>query len=188
MCDVPSRIVMRWQPRLPPSLPLPSMKNTLRALAAAAFLALPTLAQAQTGTITASADIATVFAFGASTPLTFGSITPGTTASGTGSIAFSRNVGVVWTLPDAATTGQLTGPGGTISPTYTCGTGSTATTIVSAFTSCTPATGATAVLTVAAPTALVNEFVIFNGALSAVQTNTVPGTYTGTIRITATPN
>jgi hypothetical protein len=163
------------------------MKITLRALAAA-LLVLPALAQAQTGTINASADIATVFAFGTSTPLSFGSVTPGTTSTGSGSIAFSRNVGVIWTLPDAATTGQLTGPGGTISPTYTCGTGSTAATITSTFSSCTPATGTAAVLTVAAPTALVNEFVIFNGALSAVQTNTVPGTYAGTIRITATPN
>jgi len=164
------------------------MKNTLRVLAAAAFLALPAMAQAQTGTINASADIATVFAFGSSTPLSFGSVTPGTTATGTGSIAFSRNVGVIWTLPDAAATGQLTGPGGTISPTYTCGTGSTASAIVSAFSSCTPATGTTAVLTVTAPTALVNEFVIFTGSLSTTQTNTVPGSYTGTIRITATPN
>jgi hypothetical protein len=163
------------------------MKITLRALAAA-LLVLPALAQAQTGTINASADIATVFAFGTSTPLSFGSVTPGTASTASGSIAFSRNVGVIWTLPDAATTGQLTGPGGTISPTYTCGTGSTAATITSTFSSCTPATGTAAVLTVAAPTALVNEFVIFNGALSAVQTNTVPGTYAGTIRITATPN
>jgi hypothetical protein len=163
------------------------MKITLRALAAA-LLVLPALAQAQTGTINASADIATVFAFGTSTPLSFGSVTPGTASTASGSIAFSRNVGVIWTLPDAATTGQLTGPGGTISPTYTCGTGSTAATITSTFSSCTPATGTTAVLTVAAPTALVNEFVIFNGALSAAQTNTVPGTYAGTIRITATPN
>jgi hypothetical protein len=164
------------------------MKNTLRVLAAATFLALPIAAQAQTGTINASADIATVFAFGASTPLSFGSVTPGTTASGTGSIAFARNVGVIWTLPDAAATGQLSGPGGTISPTYTCGTGSTASAIVTAFSSCAPATGATAVLTVTAPTALVNEFEIFSGSLSAVQTNTVPVTYSGTIRITATPN
>lgn len=164
------------------------MKNSLRVLAALAFLALPSLAQAQTGTINASADIATVFTFGASTPLSFGSVTPGTTATASGSIAFSRNVGVIWTLPDAASTGQLTGPGGTISPTYTCGTGSTATTITSSFSSCVPATGTTAVLTVAAPTALVAEFVIFNGSLSAAQTNTVPGNYTGTIRITATPN
>jgi hypothetical protein len=163
------------------------MKITLRALAAA-LLVLPALAQAQTGTINASADIATVFAFGTSTPLSFGSVTPGTASTASGSIAFSRNVGVIWTLPDAATTGQLTGPGGTISPTYTCGTGSTAATITSTFSSCTPATGTAAVLTVAAPTALVNEFVIFNGALSAAQTNTVPGTYAGTIRITATPN
>lgn len=164
------------------------MKNTLRVLAAAVFIALPTMAQAQTGTINATADIATVFAFGTSSPLSFGSVTPGTTATGSGSIAFSRNIGVIWTLPDAAATGQLVGPGGTITPTYTCGTGATNATIVSAFSSCSPATGTTAVLTVAAPTALVNEFVIFNGSLSAVQTNTVPGTYSGTIRITATPN
>ena len=165
------------------------MKNTLRVLAAAAFIALPAMGQAQqTGSINASADIATVFSFGASTPLSFGSITPGTTATGTGSIAFSRNVGVIWTLPDAGATGQITGPGGTITPAYTCGTGTTATAITSAFSSCAPATATTAVLTVAAPTALVNEFVIFSGSLSAAQTNTVPGNYAGTIRITATAN
>jgi hypothetical protein len=168
---------------------LPIMKNNLRVLAAVAFIALPSMAQAQqTGSINASADIATVFAFGASTPLSFGSVTPGTTATGSGSIAFSRNVGVIWTLPDAAATGQITGPGGTITPTFTCGTGSTATTITTAFSSCAPATGTAAVLTVAAPAALVNEFVIFNGSLSAAQTNTVPGNYSGTIRITATAN
>jgi spore coat protein U-like protein len=30
--------------------------------------------------------------------------------------------------------------------------------------------------------------VIFNGSLGAGQTNIAPGTYTGTIRVTATPN
>jgi spore coat protein U-like protein len=34
----------------------------------------------------------------------------------------------------------------------------------------------------------VNEWVIFNGSLSAAQTNTVPGTYSGTIHVLATPN
>jgi hypothetical protein len=44
------------------------------------------------------------------------------------------------------------------------------------------------VLTLAKPAGTMTEYVIFNGSLTAVQTNTVPGTYSGTIRITATAN
>lgn len=166
------------------------MNRTLRLVAALGMLALPAAAQAQsiTGSITATADIATVFSFGAVSPLNFGSITPGTAATGSGSILLQRNVGVLYTLPDAAATGQLTGPAGTLTPSYTCGVGSTSTTIVSAFTSCTPATAATTVLGLLAPTGTLTEYVIFNGSLAAGQTNIAPGTYTGTIRITATPN
>jgi len=151
------------------------------------MLALPAAAQAQsiTGSIAASADIATVFSFGVPTPLNFGSITPGTTATASGYIPLSRNVGVIYSLPDGATTGQLTGPGPAISPTYTCGVGSTSSTIVSAFSSC---NGTSSVLTLAKPSGTMTEFVIFNGSLTAVQTNTVPGTYSGTIRVTATAN
>ena len=43
-------------------------------------------------------------------------------------------------------------------------------------------------LTIAAPTGTLTEYVIFNGSLTGTQTNTVPGTYSGTIRVTATPN
>jgi len=163
------------------------VNRSLRLIAALGMLALPAAAQAQsiTGSITATADIATVFSFGAPSALNFGSIVPGATASASGYIPLSRNVGVIYSLPDGATTGQLTGPGPAIMPTYTCGVGSTNSTIVSAFSSC---NGTSSVLTLAAPTGTMTEFVIFSGSLSAVQTNTVPGTYSGTIRVTATAN
>jgi hypothetical protein len=151
------------------------------------MLALPSLAQAQsiTGSISASADIATVFSFGAPSALNFGSVVPGATATASGYIPLSRNVGVIYSLPDGATTGQLTGPGPAITPTYTCGVGTTSAAITSAFSSC---NGTSSVLTLAAPSGTLTEYVIFNGSLSAAQTNTVPGTYSGTIRVTATAN
>ena len=37
-----------------------------------------------------------------------------------------------------------------------------------------------------APAGTTTEFVIFNGSLAAGQTNIIPGTYSGTIRVTAT--
>jgi hypothetical protein len=164
-----------------------SVNRSLRVLAALTAIALPSVASAQsiTGSIVASADISTVFSFGAPTGLNFGNITPGTAASASGYIPLSRNVGVIYSLPDGATTGQLTGPAGNLQPTYTCGVGTTSATIVSAFTNCN-ATGAQ--LTLASPTGLLTEYVIFNGSLAAGQTNITPGTYTGTIRVTATPN
>ena len=163
------------------------MNRSLRLVAALGMLALPSLAGAQsiTGSITASADIATVFSFGAPASLNFGTVTPGSAATASGYIPLSRNVGVIYSLPDGATTGQLAGPGGTLTPAYTCGVGSTNSAIVNAFSSC---NGTSSVLTLPTPTGSVNEFVIFNGSLTAVQTNTVPGTYSGTIRVTATPN
>ena len=163
------------------------MNRSLRLLAALTMIALPSVASAQaiTGSIAASADISTVFAFGAPTGLSFGTITPGSAATASGSIALSRNVGVIYSLPDGATTGRLVGPGGNLQPAYTCGVGSTSATIVSAFTNCN-ASGAQ--LTLTAPTGLLTEYVIFNGSLTAGQTNITPGTYSGTIRVTATPN
>ena len=164
------------------------MNRSLRLIAALGMLALPSLAQAQsiTGSIAASADIATVFSFGAPSALNFGSVVPGSAASASGYIPLSRNVGVIYSLPDGATTGQLTGPGGNIMPTYSsCGVGTTSAAITSPFSSC---NGTSSVLTLAAPTGTLTEYVIFNGSLSAAQTNTVPGTYSGTIRVTATAN
>jgi spore coat protein U-like protein len=167
------------------------MKHSMRLLAAAAFVAAPALvhAQAITGSIAASAVIGTVFSFGTAAPLDFGSVTPGTTATASGSIPLSRNVGVIYTLPDGANTGRLTGPGAaTLMPAYTCGVGSTNAAIVTVFAACAPLVGTTAVLTLKAPVGTATEYVIFNGSLTAAQTNTTPGAYTGTIRITATPN
>lgn len=167
------------------------MKKLALSLIAVALSVAPSMAKAQAnGQISATADIPTVLNFGSSTALSFGSITPGSAATGTGYIALSRNVGVIFTLPDAANTGKLTRSGGTetIQPSFTCGVGTTSSAITSAFSSCSPSTGTTAVLTLTAPTSVQNEFVIFNGSLSSTQTNAVPGSYTGTIRITATAN
>ena len=163
------------------------MNRSFRLLAALTIVALPSAARAQaiTGSITASADIATVFSFGTPSAMNFGSITPGTGATASGYIPLSRNVGVIYSLPDGATTGRLTGPAGNLQPTYSCGVGATSGTITSAFTNCN-ATGAQ--LTLAAPASTLTEYVIFNGTLGAGQTNIAPGTYTGTIRVTATPN
>lgn len=170
------------------------MTKITRFAIVAALIALPAAAQAQvgtqiTGSISASADISTVFAFGTVADLKFGTITPGNAATATGSIAISRNVGVTYTLPDAANTGKMTSSGGaTLMPSYTCGIGSTNSAVVTAFSSCTPASGTASVGSSAAPTAKVDEFVVFVGALTATQTNTAPGSYTGVIRITATQN
>ncbi len=170
------------------------MNRISRLALAAAIIALPAAAQAQsTGSITASANVATVFSFGTPSGLTFKSasatnVTPGAAATGTGYIALTRNVGVIYTLPDGATTGNLSNGTTTLVPTYSCGVGTTSATISSAFSSCVPTSATTSVLTLAAPTATTVEYVIFTGSLAASQTDIAPGTYSGTIRITATPN
>lgn len=172
-------------------------KFALAALGAAALIALPSIASAQstaTGSIGATATVSTVLDFGTSPGIDFGQVTPGTTsASATGYIPFTRNVGVSFTLPDGATTGLLTRAGGTetLQPAFsTCGVGTTNSTITSAFTACggTGITAASVVGTLAAPTAgPTSEFVIFTGTV-AVPTAAVPGTYSGTIKIMATAN
>ena len=163
------------------------MNRSIRLLAALTMIALPSVAGAQsiTGSISASADIATVFSFGTPSALNFGSVSPGTAATASGYIPLTRNVGVIYSLPDGATTGRLTGPAGNLQPTYTCGVGPTSAAITSAFSNCN-ATGAQLTLTL--PAGLLTEYVIFNGSLAAGQTNIAPGTYSGTIRVTATPN
>ncbi|HEX8394382.1 MAG TPA: hypothetical protein VF665_18700 [Longimicrobium sp.] len=164
------------------------MKKLVLSLAAAAALALPSAASAQVtdnGVISVSATVQTVLRFGASTGLDFGTITPGTAATGQGSIELIRNVGTTLSFPDATALGQLVRTGGTetISPTYTCGVGATATTITTAFTNC-----STATLSLAAPTGQSTSYVIFNGSIAASATNLTPGDYTGTIKILATSN
>ena len=162
-------------------------KLALTLAAVAALAAVPSAASAQAtdqGTIAVSATIQTILRFGASTGLDFGTVTPGQAATGQGSIELIRNVGTVLTFPTATQVGQLTGPGGTITPAYTCGVGATATTITTNFTGdC-----ATGSLTLTSPTGLSTQYVIFNGSLTAAQTNTTPGAYTGTIRVLATQN
>jgi hypothetical protein len=169
------------------------MKKLVLTLAgAAALAAVPSAARAQsvTGAIQATATIQTVLNFGTTQALDFGAVTPGSPATASGWIQLSRNVGVIFTLPDGTNTGKLTRSGGTetLQPAYTCGVGTTNAAVTSAFSSCAPASATTAVLTLTAPTAATTEYVIFNGSLSAAQTNTVPGTYNGVIRITATAN
>lgn len=166
------------------------MKKLALTLAGAALLAAPSVASAQaiTGVINATATISSVLNFGTPSNLDFGAVVPGTAATASGYIPINRNVGVIFTLPDNVNTGRLTGPGGNLTPAYTCGVGATNSTITSAFSSCAPATATTGVLTLAAPTGTTTEYVIFNGSLTAAQTNIAPGTYSGTIRITATAN
>ncbi|HEX8362895.1 MAG TPA: hypothetical protein VF613_22420 [Longimicrobium sp.] len=166
------------------------MKKLAFAAAAIAALALPSLATAQTGQINATATVQTVLNFGTSQAVDFGAVVPGTAATASGWIQLNRNVGVIFTMPDAASTGRLTRAGGTetLQPAYTCGVGTTSSAVTSAFSSCTPATGTTGVLTLTAPTATTTEYVIFNGSLTAAQTNTIPGTYNGVIKVTATSN
>jgi hypothetical protein len=166
-------------------------------LLTAAMLAVPALASAQTvsGSIAATATIPTTLDFGASTSIDFGTVTANNVASAskTGSIAFTRNVGVNFYLPDGTATGRLYRGGVTtassLQPSWTsCGVGTTATTVTSAFSSCTPASGTTSVLTLAAPTTgATSEFVIFTGTVTAPST-TQGGTYTGSITIQAIAN
>jgi len=172
------------------------MKKLILTVAGAALLALPSLAQAQTatGSINATATVNTVLNFGSSSGMDFGTVTPGTTSSATaGYIAFTRNVGVAFTLPDGANTGKLTRVGGTetLQPAFSsCGVGTTTTAIGAStgFSSCAPASGTTVVLSLAAPTTgPTSEYVIFNGTV-AVPATAVGGTYNGVIKITATAN
>lgn len=161
-------------------------KLALTLAAVAALAAAPSTASAQTtdqGQITVSATIQSILRFGASSALDFGTVVPGQAATGQGSIELIRNVGTVLSFPNATELGELTGPGGTIAPAYTCGVGATATTITTSFTDC-----STATLTLAAPSTLSTEYVIFNGSLTAAQTNTTPGSYSGVITILATSN
>ena len=156
----------------------------------AAIVALPATMHAQaqsiTGSIGTQADVATVFAFGTVSPMSFGAIIPGSSATASGNIVINRNVKVTYTLPDGATTGLMTLSGGTatLQPIFSsCGVGTSATTITSAWTACTPPTTATA-----APAAgQVQEFVIFNASLST-SLSTLPGLYLGTIKLVASTN
>lgn len=159
------------------------MKKIALSLAAAAAFAFAPSAHAQQGQIEVSATIQTILDFGASSGLNFGTITPGQAATGQGSIVLSRNVGATVDFPNATERGQLSDGTTTLTPSYTCGIGSTATTIVTSFANC-----STASLSLTAPTGLTTEYVIFNGSLTAAQTNIAPGTYTGVITIRATQN
>lgn len=161
------------------------MKYLSRIVAIAALVTAPVAAQAQiSGSFDASANVATVFAFGASTAMTFGSIIPGqaTAVTATGSIALQRNVPVTYTI--GANPGLLTLVGGTatLQPSLSCGMGTIATAISANWTSCAAGT----VTKYAAPTSTTTEYVVFTGSLLTT-TSTPPGSYTGTISITAAP-
>jgi hypothetical protein len=146
------------------------------------------------GSIAATATIPTTLDFGAATDINFGTVNADNTASAakTGSIAFTRNVGVSFYLPDGTATGRLYRGGVTtassLQPSWSaCGVGTTATTVTSSFSSCTPASGTTSVLTLSAPSGPTSEFVIFTGTVTA-PTTTQGGTYTGSITIQAVAN
>jgi hypothetical protein len=166
------------------------MKKLSQIVLAAALIVLPAAVQAQaqsiTGSIGAQADVATVFAFGSVTQLAFGSVVPGATATATGNIIINRNVKVMYSLPDGATTGLLTLTGGTatLQPTFTsCGVGTSAASISAGWTACTPPTTYTA----APAGGQVSEYVIFNASLTTA-TSTLPGVYVGVIKVVATTN
>ena len=167
------------------------MKRSLLAVAALIVLPMAAQAQTQTGNINATATVATVLAWGASTPVAFGSIQPGAAATAQGSIQIRRNVGVIFSLPDGATTGLLTHSAGaatgTIQPSWTsCGIGATATTIggTTGFSAC----DGSATLTLTRPTGVVTEYMIFNGSIGTTQTDIAPGSYTGVIKINVVQN
>ncbi|HEX8430164.1 MAG TPA: hypothetical protein VF625_02710 [Longimicrobium sp.] len=181
------------------------MKKLALSFAAVAALALPSIATAQTaqGAVSATATISTILDFGTPTDMAFGTILPGAAGPvrAQGSIPLVRNVGVKIFLPDGATTGVLSGPTGStaITPTLTCGVNSTTTPggtaavptyDVSTFSSCRPATPATEVATLVAPTTAAAQtmFVIFNGTITGVPQTQVPGTYTGVINVRAVAN
>lgn len=170
------------------------MKKLALTLAGVAALALPSMASAQiTGEIEASATIATVLDWGTATPMSFGSVIPGATKTARGSIPITRNVGVTFTLPQGGTTGLLTRSGTgtqpTLQPTFTCGVAANNTAAaadwVTTFSACNVASPTSAAL--AAPAQTTTEHLIFDGTL-VTAASTQPGTYTGSIRITATAN
>lgn len=168
------------------------MKKLVLTLAGVAALALPSMASAQiTGEIEASATIATVLDWGTATPMSFGSVIPGATKTARGSIPITRNVGVTFTLPQGASTGLLTRTDGaaTLQPTFTCGVAANNTDAAAAwvttFSACNVASPTAS--TLAAPAQTTTEHLIFDGTL-VTTTATQPGTYSGSIRITATAN
>lgn len=180
------------------------MKKLALAAVATAALALPSLASAQiSGTINASATVATVLNFGTATDMAFGNLIPGssTAVRAQGSIPLTRNVGVKIFLPDGAATGVLNGPAGStaIVPALTCGVNSTATPggtavaptyDVETFSTCRPGTPADEVATLTAPTtaAAQTSYIIFNGTIGSVPQTQVPGAYTGVINVRAVAN
>lgn len=179
------------------------MKKLAIAAAAVAALALPSLASAQSGQVTASATISTILDFGTPSDMAFGNILPGSAGPirAQGSIPLVRNVGVKLFLPDGASTGVLTGPAGStaITPALSCGVNSTAvaggtaaapTYDVFTITSCRPGTPATEVATLAAPTTAAEQtsHVIFNGTITSVPQTQVPGYYSGVIKVQAVAN
>jgi hypothetical protein len=179
------------------------MKKLAIVAAAVAALALPSLATAQSGQISASATISTILDFGTPSDMAFGNILPGAAGPirAQGSIPLVRNVGVKIFLPDGSSTGVLTGPTGStaITPALTCGVNSTAvaggtaaapTYDLATFASCRPGTPATEVATLAAPTTAAGQtsHVIFNGTITSVGQTQMPGFYSGVIRVAAVAN
>jgi hypothetical protein len=174
------------------------MNRLSRFVALAAIVGLPVVAQAQgaqTASITTTADVQTVFSFGTPTAMSFPAIVPGAAAvTASGSIPFTRNTVVTYTINSISTltqsdgTTKITGgttAGNTGSLTITaCGVGASSTLYTTPFSSC---AAAGVITSLAAPTATTTEYINFTGSL-VTTTSTKPGLYTGSISITATAN
>lgn len=164
------------------------MKKTVLALTAAACLAIPALAsaQSQTATINATAKIQSAVTFSNPTNLDFGAaITPGTGATVTpangGKIMASYNTPTTITV---AGTALNRAGGGSLAVTYSCAQAATGTATTPTAFAGTCAAGYTTTLTGNART---DHWLYVGGDIAAAATTTAPaGNYTGTITFTAT--
>jgi spore coat protein U-like protein len=165
------------------------MKKLVLSVAAAAVMALPTFAQAQNATLSATAVVSTLRTVDNKQDLNFGTFAPGaavvvdpTSAGATrGQIKLTTNANTLVTV-SGGILNHGTANTGTIEPTYTCasapdlsGVPGTATPFV-----CDVPTTINALL---APE---SRWILVGGAIAVTESNNKPaGTYTGTITVTA---
>lgn len=164
------------------------MKKSALFIAAAACLALPAVASAQTtATINAVARVQSSVAFSNPTNLDFGApITPGTAASVTpangGRIMVSYNTPTTVTV--AGTALAHSGSGATLPVTYSCAQAATGTATTPTAFAGTCAAGYTTALSGNART---DHWLYVGGDIAAGATTTAPaGNYQGTVTFTAT--
>jgi hypothetical protein len=165
------------------------MKKSAIFLAAAACLAVPAIASAQSpvsATINAIAKVQSSVAFSNPTDLDFGApITPGTgatvTAANGGKIMVSYNTPTTVTV---AGTALNRAGGGSLPVTYSCAQAATGTATTPTAFAGTCAAGYTTALTGSART---DHWLYVGGDIAAGATTTAPaGNYTGTVTFTAT--